>query len=100
MLLEAQEGNAEIIEKVVALLRGKVPEGKIALAETFIRQYYSQVDPEDLAERTISNLCGAALAHLDFMREFKSGYRQAARLQSAKPKRRMGVNAHGCRDRQ
>jgi hypothetical protein len=28
MLLEAQKGNAEIIGKAVALLRGKVPEGK------------------------------------------------------------------------
>ena len=72
MLLKAQEGNAEIIEKVVAQLRNTAAEGKIQ-AETFIRQYYSQVDPEDLAERNISDLCGAALAHLDFMREFKSG---------------------------
>ena len=62
MLDKAQEGNAEIIEKVVALLRDEAPEGKIR-AERFVRQYYSQVDPEDLAERSIPNLCGAALAH-------------------------------------
>ena len=73
MLLKAQKGNAEIIEKVVALVRRKAPKGIVARAETFIRQYYSQVDPEDLAERNISDLCGAALAHLDFMREFKTG---------------------------
>ena len=72
MLLEVQKGNAEIIEKAVALLRGKVPEGKIALAETFTRQYYSRVEAEDLAERNLSDLCGAALAHLDFMGKFKS----------------------------
>jgi glutamate dehydrogenase len=73
MLLEAQKGNAEIIGKAVALLRGKVPEGKIALAETFTRQYYSRVEADDLAERNLSDLCGAALAHLDFMGKFKSG---------------------------
>ena len=73
MLLEAQKGNAEIIEKAVALLRGKVPEGKIALAETFTRQYYSRVEADDLAERNLSDLCGAALAHLDFVGKFKSG---------------------------
>ncbi len=73
MLLEVQKGNAEIIEKAVALLRGKVPEGKIALAETFTRQYYSRVEAEDLAERNLSDLCGAALAHLDFAGKFKSG---------------------------
>ena len=72
MLLKAQEENAEIIDKVVAQLRDTAPEGKIQ-AETFIRQYYGQVDPEDLAERSISNLCGAALAHLNFIKEFKSG---------------------------
>ena len=72
MLLKAQEENAEIIEKVLALVRHKEPKGKIQ-AETFIRQYYSQVDPEDLAERSISNLCGAALAHLNFLADFRPG---------------------------
>jgi len=72
MLLTAQEGNAEIIEKVVAQIRGTAAEGRIQ-AETFIRQYYGQVDPEDLADRSISNLCGAALTHLKFIKEFKSG---------------------------
>ncbi|HWY93301.1 MAG TPA: NAD-glutamate dehydrogenase [Chthoniobacterales bacterium] len=72
MLLTAQLGNAEIIEKVVAQFRGTAAEGRIQ-AETFIRQYYRQVDPEDLAERSISNLCGAVLAHLNFIKEFKSG---------------------------
>src|ERR1700722_542995 len=72
MLLKAQQENAEIIERVVAELRLKEAKEKKE-AEVFIRHYYSQVDPEDLAERTTSNLCGAALAHLDFMAEFKSG---------------------------
>jgi glutamate dehydrogenase len=73
MLVNAQRGNTEIIEKVVALLRDKALKGENAQAETFIRQYYGQVDPEDLAERNISDLCGAALAHLDFIGQFKSG---------------------------
>src|SRR5476651_891291 len=73
MLLKAQDENAEIIEKIVAELHDKGGEG-IAQAETFIRQYYRQVDPEDLAERTISDLRGAALAHLSFVQEFKTGF--------------------------
>ena len=73
MWAAAQDQNAQIIEKVLEQLQGKAPEPKFQ-AETFVRQYYSQVDPEDLEERTISNLCGAALAHLKFIREFKSGY--------------------------
>jgi glutamate dehydrogenase len=98
MLLEAQKGNAEIIGKAVALLRGKVPEGKIALAETFTRQYYSWVEAEDLAERNLCDLCGAALAHLDFMGKFKSRCPQATRLQPANPEGRMGVATYDHRD--
>jgi glutamate dehydrogenase len=73
MLLKAQKENEEIIEKVVALLRENVPSSNLSRSETFIRQYFSQVDPEDLAERNISDLCGAALKLLDFMGDFKSG---------------------------
>jgi glutamate dehydrogenase len=72
MSLKVQEENAEIIEKVVAQLPDKEAKKRIQ-AETFIRQFYGQVDPEDLAERSISDLCGAALAYLDFMAEFKPG---------------------------
>ena len=83
MSLKALEENAEIIEKIVGHLRNK--EGReIAEAEQFIRQYYSRVDPEDLAERKISDLCGSALAFLDFLTEFKSG---AARLRVYNPQR-------------
>ena len=73
MLPNAQKGNAEIIEKVVALLRETVPEEKIAETERFVRQYYRRVEADDLAERNLPDLCGAALAHLDFMRVFKAG---------------------------
>ncbi len=72
MLLKAQDKNAEIIEEILAQLGDKDGQKDIE-AEMFIRQYYRQVDPGDLAERSISNLRGAALAHLGFMREFKSG---------------------------
>jgi glutamate dehydrogenase len=73
VLPNAQKGNAEIIEKVVALLRERVPEEKIAETERFIRQYYCHVEADDLAERNLPDICCAALAHLDFMRVFKAG---------------------------
>jgi glutamate dehydrogenase len=75
MVTEAQliEENAEIIEKIVTLLQERVPEGKVAETEKFVRQYYRRVEADDLAERDIPGLCGAALAQLDFMREFKAG---------------------------
>jgi len=83
MLVEARDRNAQIIEKVLAQLRSWEPEIDIQ-AETFVRQYYSQVDPEDFEERTISNLCGAALAHLKFITEFKTG---APKLRVYNPQR-------------
>jgi glutamate dehydrogenase len=73
VLPNAQKGNAEIIEKIVALLPERVPEEKIAETETFVRQYYRWVEADDLAERNLPDLCGAALAHLDFMRVFEAG---------------------------
>jgi glutamate dehydrogenase len=73
VLPNAQKRNAEIIEKVVALLRERVPEKKIVEIERFVRQYYRRVEADDLEERNLCNLCGAALAHFDFMREFKAG---------------------------
>ncbi len=72
MSVKTQNENAETIEKVAALLQSRAGEGGNQ-AETFVRRYYSQVDPEDLSERSPSNLCGAALAHLNFIKEFKSG---------------------------
>jgi glutamate dehydrogenase len=77
------KGNAEIIEKVVAQLPDITGQERNR-AETFIRTYYSQVDPADLGERSISNLCGAALAHLNFIKEFKTG---AARVRVYNPQR-------------
>src|SRR6516165_8275554 len=66
------KGNAEIIEKVAAQLRDKTGQER-SRAETFIRACYRQVDPADLGERSISNLCFAALAHLNLINEFKTG---------------------------
>ena len=81
MLHRAQEETAKIIEKVLAHLRS-TEAARNPHAETFIRQYYSQVDPQDLGERRIFDLCGAAQAHLDFMGKFKSG---AAKLRAYNP---------------
>src|SRR6516164_2144494 len=76
-------GNAEIIEKVVAQLRDMAGEERNR-AEAFIRAYYKQVDPAGLGERSISNLRGAALAHLNLINEFKTG---AARVRVYNPQR-------------
>src|SRR5215471_4994123 len=73
MQAEVQARSGPIIQGVVAYARENLAKEKADLAEVFIRQYYSQVALEELAEREIADLFGAAMAHLNFMEEFKSG---------------------------
>ena len=69
--------NAGFIEAVAEQIRSKLPKAQAALAEPFARKYLSQVDPEDLAERTIDDLYGAVLSHLHFVRKHASRLRHA-----------------------
>src|SRR5258706_2478205 len=78
----ADETKAGLIEQIVALAQDKLPAQQAAPAVTFIRQYYRQVDVEDLQERSIDDLYGAALAHFHFARHFSSG---AAKLRVYNP---------------
>jgi len=42
-------------------------------AEPWLRTFYGEVDPAELAERSVADLYGAALAHLKFARRFAPG---------------------------
>ncbi len=65
--------RAERMDDLAALVRLKVaPEQRGAL-EAFVRAYYGQVDPDDLAERQPADLFGAALSHWNFARKRKPG---------------------------
>ena len=61
------------IEHVLALVRAKVAAEERATLEAFVRGYYGQVDPEDLAERDAADLYGAALSHWNFARKRDPG---------------------------
>ncbi len=41
--------------------------------EAFVRSYFGQVDPEDLAERELADLYGAALSHWNFAHRREAG---------------------------
>ena len=47
------------------------PRRKPNSQKPFARKYLSQVDPEDLSERTIDDLYGAVLSHLNFVRKHR-----------------------------
>ena len=75
MLTETRQTGlrAERMDEVVKLVRAKVaPEQREALAE-FAQQYFGQVDPEELAERQVADLYGAALSHWSFARKREPG---------------------------
>ncbi len=62
------------LDKVLMLVREKVPAGQRATLESFVARYYSQLDPEDLADRAAADLYGAALSHWNFARKRETGH--------------------------
>jgi len=69
-----QERRTERLAELVALVESKVaPEQRAALA-TFVREYYGQVDADDLADRQLADLYGAALSHWNFARKREPGH--------------------------
>ena len=65
--------RAERMDDVVKLVRAKVtPDQREALAD-FAQTYFGQVDPEELAERQVADLYGAALSHWSFARKREPG---------------------------
>jgi len=58
----------ERIAAAVAHAQQRVAADERALIEVFIREYYRQIDPEDLLERSADDLAGAALSHWELGR--------------------------------
>ncbi len=73
MHFPSHEQKQAILAQVLRIADQRLKGQDSAEARAFIAQYYDQVDAEDLAARTPEDLCGAALAHLAFAREFASG---------------------------
>jgi glutamate dehydrogenase len=64
-----EQKKLAVIEAVAALARERIPARQAEGVEAFVRRYYAGVSAEDLCEREIPDLYGAALAHFGFMRE-------------------------------
>ncbi len=60
--------NDERMDAVVAHAQRQVAAADRALIEAFVREYYRQVDPEDLVARSAEDLAGAALSHWELGR--------------------------------
>ncbi len=74
MLALTEQDKSAHLEAVFALIRAKVPAEERAGVERFVREYYRQVDAEDLAEREAADIYGAALSHLAFARRREPGH--------------------------
>ena len=69
--------RAERLDEVIQLIRAKVPRRRSATTlAAFAAHYFGQVDPEDLAERQVADLYGAALSHWSFARKREPGRAQ------------------------
>ncbi len=87
-MAEAQDTRVQRLDEVLALVRDKIAPDKRDLVEHFVRQYFSQIDPEDLAERQPADLYGAALSHGNFARQREPGH---PRLRAFNP----SIEEHG-----
>ena len=54
------------LEPILALVHKRAPKNERARLAAFVRRYYEGVADEDLAERAVEDLFGAALSHWDF----------------------------------
>jgi glutamate dehydrogenase len=63
MSTQPEQAKAEILQQIVAAIHEKVPEDRRDQVESFARQYYQRLAPEDLLELEPEDLYGAVLAH-------------------------------------
>src|SRR5262245_52295509 len=63
----------EVVDRIVDLVRERLPAEQTPIAEEFVRQYYAGTSAEDLEDSDDVNLYGAAIAHLNFAKQRKPG---------------------------
>ncbi len=73
MPVQRKMRNAELIDRLVSESQDTIPKSQAKQIETFLRQYYRWVSPEDLIKQNILDLRGAALAHWQLARQRAPG---------------------------
>jgi glutamate dehydrogenase len=63
LAVRASDRESELIEAVCERIREELPDEQAPPVEAFVRQYYHWVPEEDLSDRPLDDLCGAAVAH-------------------------------------
>src|SRR5881275_3490014 len=73
MAVKTEVLESELIDSVCARVRESLPDEQAAPCESFVRQYYHWVPPEDLADRSPLDLYGAAVAHWNLAQQRAPG---------------------------
>ncbi|MGF6571131.1 NAD-specific glutamate dehydrogenase [Paraburkholderia sp. GAS333] len=73
MPLTTAENAIHVRNDVVELARERLPQPTFAILEPFLRHYYDFVDTDDLQNRSIEDLYGAALLHWQTAQRFVQG---------------------------
>ena len=73
MTSKLTDKTAQLIERVTELMRERLPEPSVDMAQAFVRHYYAWVATEDLLERDPEDLYGAALSHWNLSRQRRPG---------------------------
>ena len=73
MAVKAADLESQLIDTVCERIRTRLPDEQVSACETFTRQYYHWVPPEDLADRSSLDLYGAAVAHWNLAQQRSPG---------------------------
>jgi glutamate dehydrogenase len=63
------QAKTDLVESVLALARKRVSGKQAEQVEEFVRQFFRQVDPDDMHTREPADLCGAALSLWSLLRQ-------------------------------
>lgn len=73
MLVRIDTRVEHLINELLGFAKGRLPEPAFAIIEPFLRDYYQQVDVEDIQSRDVADLYGAAMAHWQTAQKFVGG---------------------------
>src|SRR5262245_48624649 len=74
MKTNVKDARTRRVEEVRRLIEARLPEAQRATVARFVDQYFGQVDPEDMEERSAQDLYGAALSHWNHARTREPGH--------------------------
>ncbi|MCB1767101.1 MAG: NAD-glutamate dehydrogenase, partial [Candidatus Competibacteraceae bacterium] len=71
--MNIEDRKLELIENVIHQVRTRMAGEQVDVVARFVANYYQQVDPDDLAQRSVEDLYGAVLSHWHFIQQLGDG---------------------------